>query len=170
MPIQVATTKPVPVQFVVWKGDNLKEVLDFTGKHTKFDKWFEDFEDFQRHVQADGCIFKILTKEGTMNALVGDYIIRGVNGEHCPCKPEIFLQTYEIGLKPEMSTSEIQIALQKCDGYGAWMLNWVAVEYIGNEFQRIPVFICYHPDETPFFASSDPQLAVRAFAKHPYKG
>jgi hypothetical protein len=37
----------------------------------------------------------IATLEGTMEARVGDYIIRGVNGEFYPCKPDIFAATYE---------------------------------------------------------------------------
>lgn len=35
------------------------------------------------------------TLEGTMSADVGDWIIRGVQGEFYPCKPDIFEQTYE---------------------------------------------------------------------------
>lgn len=38
----------------------------------------------------------IVTLEGPMHARFGDYIIRGVQGEFYPCKPEIFEQTYEI--------------------------------------------------------------------------
>jgi len=37
----------------------------------------------------------IETLEGVMNVSVGDYIIRGVNGEFYPCKPDIFLFSYE---------------------------------------------------------------------------
>ena len=37
----------------------------------------------------------IETLEGTMRASVGDYIIKGVNGEFYPCKPDIFERTYE---------------------------------------------------------------------------
>jgi len=37
----------------------------------------------------------ICTLEGTMIANVGDYLIRGVEGEHYPCKPNIFKATYE---------------------------------------------------------------------------
>lgn len=36
----------------------------------------------------------IKTLEGTMIGDDGDYIIRGVNGEFYPCKPDIFEQTY----------------------------------------------------------------------------
>lgn len=35
------------------------------------------------------------TLEGTMSASPGDYVIRGVQGEFYPCKPDIFAQTYE---------------------------------------------------------------------------
>lgn len=37
----------------------------------------------------------IHTLEGTMRADVGDWIIRGVQGEFYPCKPDIFDATYE---------------------------------------------------------------------------
>lgn len=35
------------------------------------------------------------TLEGEMRASVGDWIIRGVQGEVYPCKPDIFAATYE---------------------------------------------------------------------------
>lgn len=38
----------------------------------------------------------IKTLEGIMIVSNGDYIIKGVNGEFYPCKPEIFEKTYEI--------------------------------------------------------------------------
>jgi hypothetical protein len=45
---------------------------------------------------SDGnqCI-KIPTLEGEMIASIGDYIIRGIQGEYYPCKPDIFEATYE---------------------------------------------------------------------------
>lgn len=30
-----------------------------------------------------------------MKASEGDYIIKGINGELYPCKPDIFIKTYE---------------------------------------------------------------------------
>lgn len=39
---------------------------------------------------------KIRTLEGDITANLGDYIIKGVNGEFYPCKPDIFKKTYEI--------------------------------------------------------------------------
>lgn len=38
---------------------------------------------------------EIDTLEGTMKANYGDYIIKGVQGEFYPCKPDIFEATYE---------------------------------------------------------------------------
>lgn len=37
----------------------------------------------------------INTLEGEMMAMPGDYIIKGVQGEFYPCKPDIFESTYE---------------------------------------------------------------------------
>lgn len=38
---------------------------------------------------------KITTLEGIMLANINDYIIKGINGEFYPCKPDIFEKTYE---------------------------------------------------------------------------
>lgn len=40
------------------------------------------------------CI-DIQTLEGEMRGNMGDYIIKGVQGEFYPCKPDIFEATYE---------------------------------------------------------------------------
>ena len=38
----------------------------------------------------------IPTLEGVMHADIGDWIITGVKGEKYPCKPDVFVQTYEL--------------------------------------------------------------------------
>lgn len=43
---------------------------------------------------ADGCLV-IRTLEGDMKAELGDWIIRGVQGEFYPIKESIFMETYE---------------------------------------------------------------------------
>lgn len=72
--------KPVVVEAVQWNGNNHKEVIDF--EENKI--WFD----------ALGNIW-IATLEGDMVAKKGDYIIKGVQGEYYPCKPDIFAETYE---------------------------------------------------------------------------
>lgn len=41
----------------------------------------------------EGCVIRTL--EGDMLANYGDWIIKGVKGEFYPCKPDIFVATYE---------------------------------------------------------------------------
>lgn len=50
--------------------------------------WFEN-------PGTDNVKLMIRTLEGIHEATVGDYIIRGIKGEIYPCKPDIFLATYE---------------------------------------------------------------------------
>ena len=44
---------------------------------------------------GDGSHVMIYALEGRMLACPGDFIIRGVQGEFYPCKPDIFAATYE---------------------------------------------------------------------------
>lgn len=71
--------KPVVVEAV--KVETLDDVYDFCG----LDNTTQPLHDK----------VGIITLEGTMWASVGDYIIKGVQGEFYPCKPDIFEQTYE---------------------------------------------------------------------------
>ena len=47
-------------------------------------------------VETENDEWAIETLEGTMWAQPGDWIIKGVQGEFYPCKPDIFEATYEI--------------------------------------------------------------------------
>ncbi len=51
---------------------------------------------FKFGTEEDGsqCLL-IPTLEGEMKCSKGDWIIKGVNGEFYPCKPDIFEKTYE---------------------------------------------------------------------------
>ena len=68
------------VEAVHWNGSNHKEIIDFAENKILFD--------------ALGNVW-IATLEGDMVAKKGDYIIKGVQGEFYPCKPDIFAETYE---------------------------------------------------------------------------
>ena len=45
--------------------------------------------------EKDKPVLIIETLEGDMKASLGDYVIKGINGEFYPCKPDIFDKTYE---------------------------------------------------------------------------
>lgn len=59
----------------------------------------------------DGGVI-IPTLEGNMVANTGDFIIKGVNGEFYPCKPDIFHKTYEMVSVVEETE---ELCLQKCE-------------------------------------------------------
>lgn len=57
--------------------------------------WFTDDENNSIGMDSFGPFISIKTLEGTMLGRSGDWIIRGVQGEIYPCKPNIFAETYE---------------------------------------------------------------------------
>lgn len=65
-----------------------------------------------------GGVILINTLEGVMKAMPGDYIIKGVQGEIYPCKPDIFEATYDSVPKNHIERMEIEASeLQaKIDG------------------------------------------------------
>lgn len=52
-----------------------------------------DWMDRIRYTESGSVLIETL--EGTHEGKPGDWIIRGVNGELYPCKPDIFAKTYE---------------------------------------------------------------------------
>lgn len=68
----------------------------------RFNKPYTEVTEFCPHVQLirggrGQVVYGIIATldEGEMRAEVGDWIIRGVQGEFYPCKPDIFEATYE---------------------------------------------------------------------------
>lgn len=83
--------KPIAIEAVKWKGFNNDEIKDFAGDSVKIEVIREGDDDNGIPPSVD-C--SIETLEGVMKANVGDYIIKGVNGEFYPCKQDIFEKTY----------------------------------------------------------------------------
>lgn len=73
--------KPVVIDAIQWTGDNWDEIAEFSPYGIK-----HNF--LARSLEID-------TLEGKMTAECEDWIIKGVQGEIYPCKPDIFLKTYE---------------------------------------------------------------------------
>lgn len=72
--------KPVVIEAIRFDGDNVNEILKFA-------------KDSYNNPYTNEIM--IPTLEGNMIASIGDYVIKGVNGEFYPCKPDIFAKTYE---------------------------------------------------------------------------
>ena len=101
------TKKPVTISAIQWTGKNLRDVIAFTDgpPDTRTMHAEMAWDDYANLVMHEGL--KICTLEGKMLADVGDWIIRGVKGEHYPCKPDIFAATYEPATAPQPATSPV---------------------------------------------------------------
>lgn len=81
--------KPVVIEAFLYDGD----MMNYKGQYY--------VPDWAVKAYQEGILFfrgpqlYIKTLEGEHHAEVGDYIIRGINGELYPCKPDIFEKTYE---------------------------------------------------------------------------
>lgn len=80
--------KPVVIQAMWWNGSAgwATAVIDWILANGGTARFHDDVEPW---------FLAIDTLEGTMHALAGDFIIRGVKSEFYPCKPDIFDATYE---------------------------------------------------------------------------
>lgn len=87
--------KPVVIEAIQLKVDNFDAVCDFMGG-TPVPKINPDFSvDENGDTNEPYLGVYIETLEGKMLANYGDYIIKGINGEFYPCKPDIFEKTYD---------------------------------------------------------------------------
>lgn len=96
--------KPVEIEAVQWDGDvatahPIIQWVNSTAEYTAV--WREELRPRVPLVSVGrvvvhnpGGIF-IRTLEGEMHVSAGDWIIRGIQGEFYPCKPDIFAATYE---------------------------------------------------------------------------
>jgi hypothetical protein len=78
------TKKPVVIEAMQWTGINRPEILKFC--NSCYVLITND---------PNKPELKIQTLEGTMSSRIGDYIIKGVEGEFYPCREDIFLKTYQ---------------------------------------------------------------------------
>lgn len=128
---RVYRKKPVVIEAVQWTGENHAEMCEFINP--------EVFEIIPRV----GLVIRTL--EGDHHASPGDYIIKGVNGEFYPCKPDIFAKTYEsASLTPPNEPLTLD-ELREMDGepvwivehpdWGHWELSADAEDYLADRDQ-----------------------------------
>ncbi len=89
--------KPVVIKAVEWTGNNKRDMFNFLTNNEMVNEYMTaDYPTFRiDHIKVHGGLV-IKTLEGEHLASIGDYIIKGVQGEFYPCKPNIFKQTYEV--------------------------------------------------------------------------
>ena len=87
--------KPVEIEAIQLKEDNIIEVFNFLDN--------TNYEEIKSRLELDEMVYgikeqgyvRISTLAGYMKASFGDYIIKGIKGEFYPCKPDIFIATYD---------------------------------------------------------------------------
>jgi len=90
--------KPVEIEAVKLEKTqhSIKKALEFMGQQVLLNcnTASDGFESYCKHCISDGWLL-IDTLEGVMKASFSDYIIKGVQGEFYPCKPDIFHLTHD---------------------------------------------------------------------------
>lgn len=107
--------KAVVIDAVQWHGGNLPECMHFLG---------ESFMGQRQERRPGGAnVIMIKTLEGQHIASLNDFLIRGVKGEHYPCKPDIFAATYE--------SAEINLYAADFSGALMWLKEGKRVQRAG---------------------------------------
>ena len=83
--MQKFVKKPVVIEAIQYDGANITEIETFVGG--KLPTVMNSNKDTQLVVS---------TLEGDMKISKKDYVIKGVNGEFYPCKPDVFEKTYDV--------------------------------------------------------------------------
>lgn len=77
--------KPVVINAIQLTPRSFKRCLKFVGDKS-----------IAGRIDEYKCFIGLKTLEGDFGAMHGDWIIKGINGEFYPCKPDIFEKTYEM--------------------------------------------------------------------------
>lgn len=82
--------KPVEIEAMQWDGTaaGATPIINWVLAGDGTARYDDASSEHGEHIAID-------TLEGTMRAVVGDFIIRGVESEFYPCKPDIFAKTYD---------------------------------------------------------------------------
>lgn len=82
--------KPVVIEAFCWTGgpDQTEDPEWIVERIKGGSVWFVNSG-------TDRVEIRIRTLEGIMTGMPGDWIIKGIKGEIYPCKPDIFMSSYE---------------------------------------------------------------------------
>lgn len=94
------TKKPVTIEAVQLTANTIREAYEFVHGPVHIQRLNERYwEDYEALVKSDGMNIPTLEdgEDGRAKhvASLGDWIIKGVEGEFYPCKPNIFAVTYD---------------------------------------------------------------------------
>ena len=91
--------KPVVIEAVQLTWQNWSDICNFVDEKSFGGGCYLDNitkKELPEGTNSNTMGLKVITLEGVMMAQQDDFIIKGVNGEFYPCKPDIFEKTYEL--------------------------------------------------------------------------
>lgn len=115
--------RPAMIQ---WTGKNLKEVIEFTGKSDKFEKWFKSWDEYEAYVRASGNILKLFCEgDDHYKVPVGAWIIKTPDGHNVPSCFEFVHKPEEIDenkiikkhITEDVLSNEVNKRLKECGWY-----------------------------------------------------
>ncbi len=80
--------KPIVIEAIEWTGDNLKEVINFTGLNPSATHW--TWKEYEEIVKTNGL--RIFNSKGSYSASIGEMIIKNEQGEFYPYRPAELLK------------------------------------------------------------------------------
>ena len=139
---------PVIIEAVQWLGHESN--IEMVSRH---DRWsdLKDFKSCKNCKKPREVHGWVDTLEGGHIVCPGDWIIKGIKGEHYPCKPEIFELTYQqVSSQPwQPATPEMLINDSRRAGKRYWWVNIMnrKVEYLNFKevikTRKSDVFVFY---------------------------
>lgn len=143
--------KPVVIEAIQWTKENDVELEHWLSKEKSVELEIDD----HLYVAGVGAPYiskiQIKTLEGTMEASYSDYIIKGINGEIYPCKPDIFEKTYEQSkkyLKWEDLEEELGCPLEVREQA---LKNGIYIKNIDGDMVNFKVMLVYKNKELGYY-------------------
>ena len=139
--------KPCMVQ---WKGDNLKEVIDFTGKDKNFEKWFKSFEEYEKYVHEHNDIFKLFDENGNHYEIpVGAWIVKTPDGYNIASNAVLKQKSankiepkFKVGdrIRHKVTNKDDVYEITKVydDSYGIAGFNWMIYIKYQDQYELVP--------------------------------
>ena len=97
-----------PNNMIQWTGNNLKEVIDFTGKSPRFGEWFKSWEEYENYVHSHNDILKLFCEDGSHYEVpVGAWIVKTPDGYNVPSVSRFVQEQPEVDLDFQVFAKEM---------------------------------------------------------------
>ena len=135
---------------IQWKGDNLKEVIGFTGKDKNFEKWFKSFEEYEKYVHEHNDIFKLFNENGNHYEIpVGAWIVKTPDGYNIASNAVLKQKSankiepkFKVGdrIRHKVTNKDDVYEITKVydDSYGIAGFNWMIYIKYQDQYELVP--------------------------------